>query len=135
VKAGAERVVEHVGEGVLEVVFSVEHPRVETPLEEVPNSVIAPVEARRVQAVEAVHPARELRLGRPDDDVQVIRHQRPGEYLPAEALRYLAQLPFPAVAIERVEDDGALGNATGRDRVDRGSRKIGTPSSGHLGRR
>ena len=117
------------------MIVTIEHPRVEAPLEEMANPVVAPVEAHRVQAVETLHSARELRLGRPDNEVQVIWHQRPCEHLPAETLRHLAEPPFPVVAVERIQDDGALRDTTGGDCVDRGSREIGTTSSGHLRRR
>ena len=117
------------------MVVTIEHPRREAALEEMSDPVVAAVEAHRMEPVEPLHPARKLRLGRPDDDVQVIRHQRPGEYLPAKTLRDLAELAFPCVAVAHIEDDRLLRDASRSDVVDGGRRQVGSAWSSHLLRR
>ena len=117
------------------MVVTIENPRREAALEEVPNPAVAPVEAHRMEAVEPLHPGRELRLSRPDDDVQVIRHERPSEHVPTAASSDLAELAFPCVAIEHIVDDRLLRNAPRGDVVDGRCRQVGSASSSHLLRR
>jgi hypothetical protein len=58
-----------------------------TPLEQVPDTAVAPVERLRVGAVEPRHPAREIRPWRLEDEVIVVDHQAVGQARPvAEAL-------------------------------------------------
>jgi hypothetical protein len=117
------------------VVVTIEDPRREAALEEVPNSSVAPVEAHCMEPVEPLHPCRELRLRCAHDDVQVVRHERPGEHLPTAASSDLAELAFPRIAIEHVVDDRLLRDAARGDVVDGGCRQVGSASSSHLLRR
>jgi hypothetical protein len=73
------------------VLVPLEHTSVEPTLEEVADPGVAPVEARGVEPVQALHPGRELRLRRPDDEMEVVRHQRPGVELPAMSRGDVAQ--------------------------------------------
>src|SRR3990170_3234450 len=60
----AGRVVEDVGDQRLEVVLVGGHAGLEAALEEMPAAVVAAVEADRIEAVQALHAQRELRLRR-----------------------------------------------------------------------
>ena len=104
------------------MVVAIEDPGCEATLEEMADAVVPTVEAHCIQPVQPLHPVRELRLGRPDDQVEVVRHQSPGEHVPVEARRHLPKLRLPPVAVERVADDRASRNAPGRDVVDSGRR-------------
>lgn len=84
-----------------------DHARLEAALEEVADPVVAAVEPDRVEAVQALQAGGELGLRRPDDQVEVIRHQRPGMELPALSSGDISEQPHPGVAVERVEDDRA----------------------------
>jgi hypothetical protein len=106
------------------VLVPLEHSSGEPTLEEVSDAVVAPVEARRVEAVEALHPGRELRLRRPDDEMEVVRHQRPRVELPAVPRCDLAEQPHPGVAIQRVENDRAALDAARRHVIVRRRRKL-----------
>jgi hypothetical protein len=64
------------------------------------------VEPQRVDAVQPLHAAREVRDGRRDDEVVVRRHQAVGVDVPAEALDAVGQQreerpPVDAVAVDR----------------------------------
>jgi hypothetical protein len=78
------RVLVDVVRDVGEVVVAGEHPRVEAALEEMPGAGVAAVEPDRVEAVQALHPARELGLRRLDEQVEVVVEQVPRVQLPAE---------------------------------------------------
>ena len=49
------------------MLLAFEHTAFESSLEEMSGAVVAPVEAHGVDAVQALHPARELGLGRLDE--------------------------------------------------------------------
>jgi hypothetical protein len=83
-QAHARRVLVDVVCDVGEVVIAGEHPRVEAALEEMPGAGVAAVEPDRVEAVQALHPARELGLRRLDEQVEVVVEQVPRVQLPAE---------------------------------------------------
>src|SRR3954468_12958085 len=90
------------------VVVTLEHPRFEAALEEVAGAGIAAVEQHRVDAVQPLHPARELRLGRLDEEVEVVVEQIPRVHLPAEPLGDVHQELEPRFPIPVVEDDRPL---------------------------
>jgi hypothetical protein len=102
------------------VLALLEHASLEPVLVEVTDPVVAPVEPHRVEAVQPLHPGGELRLGRPDDQVEVVGHQHPDDQLPAVAPADLAEQTHPGVAIDDVERDQTLLDAAYRDVVDRG---------------
>jgi methyl coenzyme M reductase gamma subunit len=97
-----------------------DHSRLEPVLVEVADPVVAAVEAHRVEAVQPLHPRRQLRLRRPDDQVEVVGHQRPDDRLPAVAPADLAEQTLPGIAIDGVEHDPAPLHAAHRDVEDRG---------------
>jgi predicted exporter len=113
------------------VVVLLEHARLEAALEEVADPVIAAVEADRVEAVQALQACRELRLGRPDDEVEVVRHQRPGVELPGVSRGDVSKQTRPGVTVERVEDDRAPLDSTRRHVVVRRCRELATGPSRH----
>ena len=131
-ETGAEWILEHVDERVLEVLIAIEDPSGEPTLEEMADPVVPSVESHCVQPVQALHPARELRLRGSDNQMEVVRHQRPREYLPAEARCDVTELAFPPIAVERVADDRAPGYTARRDVVHGGRRQVGASSSRHL---
>ena len=65
------------------------------------------IEPVRVLAVEPVHPFREVRLGRLQNEVKVVRHQHPGGDAPAEALDGFAEETQEGEAIVVGAEDGA----------------------------
>jgi hypothetical protein len=54
------------------VVLALDDPALEAALEQVALAVVAAVEPDRVQAVQPLHPSRELRLRRLDQEVEVV---------------------------------------------------------------
>jgi hypothetical protein len=61
-----------------------DHPRLESPLEEVAATRVASVEPHRVDAVQSLHPAGEFGLRRLDEQMEVVVEQVPGVHLPTE---------------------------------------------------
>jgi hypothetical protein len=108
-----------------------DHTRLEAALEEVSAAVVAPVEADRVEAVEALHAGRELRLGRLDQDVEVVVEQVPDVNFPPEARLHLAEELVPGLAVEVVEHDRALLDAAADDVVPGGARQLRTRNPRH----
>jgi hypothetical protein len=81
-KADAGRVLVDVRDDLVEIPLVLDHLALEPPLEEVADAVVAAVEADRVQAVQALHPGGELRLGRVNDEVEVVVEQAPDDEVP-----------------------------------------------------
>lgn len=115
--------------------IAIEYPGCEATLKKMADPVVTTVEAHCIQPVQPLHSVRKLRLSRPDDEVEVVRHQGPGEHVPVEACRHLSKLRLPPVAVERVADDRASRDAAGGDVIDGGGRQLGASSSGHSKRR
>lgn len=113
------------------MIVAIENPSLEATLEEVPHPVVAAIEAHRVEAVEPMHPGGELRLRRADDEMEVVRHQRPDEHVPAKAKPDLAELSLPVVAVTRVENDRLPRDPARGDVVDRWRREVGSAASRH----
>jgi hypothetical protein len=84
-EASPPRVVEDVGHGAPEVLLVADHPGGESVAPQVSPPAVPLVEALGVDAVEALHPPRELRLGRLEDEVDVRSHQHEGVATPVEA--------------------------------------------------
>lgn len=102
--------------------------------EEVPVADMPAVEAGRVEAVQALHTRREPRLCRPEDEVEMIREERPGMNSPAKAKRDLAELPGPRDQVELVlGNPTALYSACG-DVVERGGREGRARAPSHIQR-
>jgi len=74
-------------------------------------TVVAPVEPRRVEAVQALHADRELGLSRLDQQMEVVVEQAPDVHRPAEPARDLDEELEPRCPIEIVEHDRPLLNA------------------------
>jgi hypothetical protein len=73
--------------GDLEVFVVFDHASVEAVLEQVADSAVAVVEPHRIEAVEPVHPGREIRLGRLHEQVDMVVEHAPRVDYPAEAPR------------------------------------------------
>jgi hypothetical protein len=114
-----------------EVLVPVEHTRVEAALEEMPRPRVAAVEPHRVDPVEALHCARELRLRRLDEQVEMVVEQVPRVQLPAEPLRHVDEELEPGLAIAVVEDDRSLLHPAARDVVVRRARQLATRDPRH----
>jgi hypothetical protein len=106
------------------VVVAVEHARIEAPLKEVAGACVAPVEAHRVDAVQALHPAREFRLRRLDEQVEVVVEQVPAVQRPAEPSRHVHEQLEPRLAVAIVENDRPLLDAAARHVVVRRARQL-----------
>ncbi|MCP9487134.1 MAG: hypothetical protein MSC30_14895 [Gaiellaceae bacterium MAG52_C11] len=117
------------------MIVAIENPGLEATLKEVPDPVVAAVESHRVEAVQPMHPGRELRLRRPDDEMEVVRHQRPDEHAPAEAQPDLPELPPPVIAVTSIQDDRLPRDPACGDVVDRWCREVGSSSAWHVSRR
>jgi len=63
-----------------------DRPRLEAPLEEMPDAAMARVEAGRVDPVQAFHALGERGLAALDDQVEVVAHQAVRVQLPAPAI-------------------------------------------------
>ena len=85
--------------------LTLDEDRLEAPLEDVPVAPVTPVEVLGEIAVELPHPAREGRLGRSHQEVEVIAHEDPGVQLPAEELDGAAQQPQELAPVVVVDED------------------------------
>ena len=107
-QSDARRVLEDVARGGLEVFVVSNHSSLEPVLEQVADSAVALVEPHRIDAVEPVHPGREVRLGRLHEHVDVVVEQAPRMDHPAEALLDVEEQSEPAGAVLVVVDDRPL---------------------------
>jgi hypothetical protein len=90
----------------------------------VADAVVASVEADRVQAVEPLHPRRELRLRRLDEEMEVVVEQDPDVNLPAKTALDFDQQRQPRHAIDVVEHDRPLLDAATDHLVPGGARQL-----------
>jgi hypothetical protein len=97
--------------------------RVKALLVEVPDTDVPLVEPLRVDAVEAVHPAREVFENRADDQVEVVVEQAIHVNRPAEASGSSSEEGRPACAIRVVDHDPHLRDAASRDVEHAGGRQ------------
>lgn len=118
------RVVEDVTNDGVEVALVGDDSRLEAALEEVSGAVVAAVEAHRVQAVQALHPPRELGLRRLNQQVEMVVEQDPGVNLPAKATLDLDEQFVPGLAVKVIEDDRPLLDATADHVVPGGTRQL-----------
>jgi len=130
-QAHARRVLVDVVSDVGEVVVAGQHPRVEAALEEMAGAGVAAVEPHRVDAVQALHPARELGLRRLDEQVEVVVEQVPGVQLPAGPPRDVDEQLEPRFAVAVVEDDGPLLHAAAGHVVVRRARQLAARDPRH----
>jgi hypothetical protein len=77
-----------------------------------PAAHVAAVEPHRVDAVQALHPARQLGLRRLDEEVEVVVEQVPGVHLPAVAALHVGEEREPGGAVPVVEHDRPLLHST-----------------------
>jgi hypothetical protein len=96
----------------------------EAPLEEVAAPRVAPVEAHCVDAVQPLHPARELGLGRLHKQVEVVVEQVPGVHLPSKTPLDFDEELEPRLPVEIVEHDRSLLDAATDDVVPGRTRQL-----------
>jgi hypothetical protein len=130
-QADARRVLVDVVGDAGEGVVGVEHARVEAALEEVAGARVPAVEPHRVNAVQPLHPARQLRLRRLDEQVEVVVEQVPRVQLPAETPRHVDEQLEPRFAIAVVEDDRPLFHAAAGHVVVRRARQLAARDPRH----
>jgi hypothetical protein len=94
--------------GDLEVVVVFDDSSGEAVLEQVADSAVAAVEPHRVEAVEPVHPGREIRLGCLHEHVDVVIEQAPRVDHPAKAFLDVEEQREPADAVLVVVHDRPL---------------------------
>jgi hypothetical protein len=92
---------------------------------------VPPVEPHRVDAVQSLHPAGEFGLGGFDEQVEVVVEQVPGVHSPSEAPLDVAEEVEPRRAVEVVEHDPPLLDATADDVVPGGARQLPARDPGH----
>jgi kynureninase len=94
------------------VIVTLEHPGLEPSLKQVAGAGVAAVEAHRVDAVQALHPARQLRLDGLDEEVEVVVEQIPRVHSPAEPLGDVHEELEPGLSIAVIQHDRPLLDAT-----------------------
>jgi hypothetical protein len=115
---GTDGIRANVAAGVLQVVVVGDQARLEAALEQMADPTVAGVEARRVQAVQALHPLRERRLTALDDQVEVVPHQAVNVQLPGELLGDAEQHVDEEVPVIVVHEDRAPVDTARRQVVD-----------------
>ena len=104
----ADRVAHDVARHLEKVRLALDELCVVRRFKQVAPTVVPPVEALRVPAVEGSHSSRDVRFGRLDRQVEVISHEAEGEALPLESRYRPAKAVQESAAIEIVgEDRGA----------------------------
>lgn len=102
------RVVEDVANDGVEVALVRDDAGLKSTLEEMSGAVVAAIEPHRVQTVQALHPSRELGLGRLEEQMEVVVEQDPGVNLPAEATLHVNEQLVPRLAVQVVDDNRSL---------------------------
>jgi len=92
---------------------------------------VPPVEPHCVHAVQSLHAAGEVGLGRLGEHVKVVVEQVPGVHVPAEAPLDVAEEPEPRRTVEVVDHDRPLLDATADDVVPGGTRQLAARDPGH----
>lgn len=122
-RPGAERVAEPCPHGILEdvaaelgvIALVLDEPRGVAAGPQRAEPIPARVEALRVDAVQVLHPARQVWERRHDDEVVVRRHQTVRVQPPAEASSGAVEQRDEPPAVVVVGDDGAACDSTGPD--------------------
>jgi len=102
----------------------------ETTLKHVSHPAVGAIEPLGVDAVDLPHAAREVRLGRLDEQVVVVRHQAVGVTDPAAALDDITEDPQERGAVSVSEEDGRAGVSPGRQVIE-GAGKLDPEWPGH----
>jgi hypothetical protein len=113
-----DRILEHVLDGVDVLLLRLDQHGVEAAPEDVVSAAVAFVEGACVASVQVAHAARQVRLGRLDDQVVVVAHQAPRVETPAEAPLDPAQEVEEHESIGVVADDRGPVVSPGRDVVE-----------------
>jgi hypothetical protein len=115
------------------MVLGLDHACVKPALEEMPDALVAPVEAHRVEAVQPLHPLGELRTLRLDQQVEMVVEDRPDPDAPAEAAGDVDEQVVPRPAVEIVEEDLPLLHAAADDVIVRRARQLRARDARHSG--
>jgi hypothetical protein len=121
--------------GEVEPVLLVDQERMKPSLEEMAGAGMRAVEPPGVAAVEPMHAPRQVRLRRPDHEMEVIRHQHPGRDAPAEALDGFAEETQEGEAIAIGAEDGAALIAPGGDVITAPANSMRSGRAMHRGPR
>jgi hypothetical protein len=113
-----ERIVHDVLDGRLILLVGLDRLRPVAPAEEVVDPSVALVEGARVAAVQIPHAFVEVRLGRLDDQVEMVAHQAAHVHAPVVAALDAAEDVEEDAAILVIEDDGTVVVAACRDVVE-----------------
>jgi hypothetical protein len=114
----ADRVEDNVSRYFKEVALFLDKDRLESPLEDVPRTLVSPVERLCVNTVQVSHATREIRPWRLDQEVIMIRHQAVCVTDPAEAFYHITEYIQGAKTIFVVEEDLLSGIPTGCNMVN-----------------
>jgi hypothetical protein len=90
----------------------------EAVLEEMAHAPVLHVEQLRIEPVEHVHAAPEIRLARLDHEMNVVLHQAVGAAVPAKLMNDRTEQPQVLAPILVIEEDRAFLNAAGKDVMD-----------------
>jgi hypothetical protein len=129
------RVLEDVLDDGAEICVVFDHTGFEPILEKVTAAGVAPVEPHRMDAVEPLHTAREVGLGRLDEQVEVVVEQVPRVHAPSEAPSDVDEALEPGFAVAIVEHDRPLLDAAADDVVPGRARKLAPRDPRHSVRR
>lgn len=108
-----------------------DHAGFEAILEEVTAAGVAPVEPHRMDAVQSLHSAGELGLGRLDEQVEVVVEEVPRVHAPGEASLDVEEELEPGHAVAVVEHDRPLLDAAADDVVPGGARQLAARDPRH----
>ena len=129
-QAGADGVEVHVPRHRPEVGLVLNQFSAIAPLEDMAAEAMSSRPGVGVGGEEPLHAARQVRLGRLEDDVEVVGQDHEGVDLPATTHDGAAQLPLESIAIGVITDDVLAAVAAGHHVVDR-ARVLYPESSWH----
>ena len=96
-----------------------------------PDALVTAVEPHCVDAVQPLHPARQVGLRRLHEEMEVVVEQVPGVHLPAEAPADVEQQLEPRLAVTVVEHDRSLLDPAADHVVPGGARQRTARHPGH----
>ena len=129
-QARCDRVQHDVPNRVEEVRLRLDHARRVPRLEQMADVPVTLVEPSRVQAVQPVHPRREVGVREREDEMEVIRHQAVRETRPAAAIHRLSQKCHEHALVGVVGEDPIASN-TSRSHMHRALDRLDARCTAH----